>query len=153
MAPHRYFLRDGQDVRLTLPVTLSEAVLGGDVEVPTPRGPVHMRVPPHSDDGTELRLKGRGVPAHEGLAAGDLYAKLNVVIGPPDAALEAFLREWKPERAHKSATGHEGANVISIDVLVGRCSGLERHVLERWIAQDWVRPDGTTESMRLETST
>jgi DnaJ-class molecular chaperone len=99
VAPHRYFLRDGQDVRLTLPVTLSEAVLGGDVEVPTPRGTVHMRVPPRSDDGIELRLKGRGVPAHEGLAPGDLYAKLNVVIGPPDVALEAFLREWKPEHA------------------------------------------------------
>jgi DnaJ-class molecular chaperone len=99
VAPHRYFLRDGQNVRLTLPVTLREAVLGGDVEVPTLRGPVHMRVPARSDDGTELRLKGRGVPAHEGLPAGDLYAKLNVVIGPPDEALEAFLRDWKPEHA------------------------------------------------------
>jgi DnaJ-class molecular chaperone len=98
-APHRYFQRDGRDVRLILPVTLSEAVLGGDVEVPTPRGPVRMRVPPHSDDGTELRLKGRGVPAHGDLAAGDLYARLNVVIGPPDEALEAFLRDWKPEHA------------------------------------------------------
>jgi DnaJ-class molecular chaperone len=99
VAPHRHFLRDGRDLRLTLPVTLSEAVLGGDVEVPTPRGPVRMRVPPRSDDGTELRLKGRGVPAHEGLAAGDLYARLNVVVGPPDEALESFLREWKPEYA------------------------------------------------------
>ena len=99
VSPHPYFLRDGQDVRLTLPVTLTEAVLGGDVEVPTPRGPVRMRVPPHSDDGTELRMKGRGVAAHEDLAVGDLYAKLNVVIGPPDEALEAFLREWKPEHA------------------------------------------------------
>jgi DnaJ-class molecular chaperone len=99
VAPHRFFLRDGQDLRLTLRVTLSEAVLGGDVEVPTPRGQVRMRVPPRSDNGTELRLKGRGVPAHEGLAAGDLYAKLNVVIGPPDEALEAFLRGWKPEYA------------------------------------------------------
>ena len=82
-----------------LPVTVPEAVLGGDIEVPTPRGAVHMRVPKHSDDGTELRLKGRGVPAHNGVAAGDLYAKLNVVIGPPDDALEAFLRDWKPEHA------------------------------------------------------
>jgi DnaJ-class molecular chaperone len=99
VAPHRYFQRDGQDVRLTLPVTLTEAALGGEVEIPTPRGPVRMRVPPRSDDGTELRLKGRGVPAHEGLAVGDLYAKLNVVIGPPDESLEAFLREWRPEHA------------------------------------------------------
>jgi len=99
VALHPHFRRDGQDIRLVLPVTLAEAVLGGDVEVPTPRGAVHMRVPKHSDDGTELRLKGRGVPAHNGLPAGDLYAKLNVVIGPADAALESFLRDWKPEHA------------------------------------------------------
>jgi len=105
VAPHRYFVRDGQDVRIVLPVTLPEAVLGGDVEVPTPRGVVHMRVPPHSDDGTELRLKGRGVPAHNGAAAGDLYAKLNIVIGPADTALEAFLRDWKPEHATNPRRG------------------------------------------------
>ena len=95
VAEHRLFHRDGQDIRLALPVTLSEAVLGGDVEVPTPDGPVSMRVPPRADSGTELRLRGRGVPAHDGLAAGDLYAKLNVVLGTPDDALEEFLRNWK----------------------------------------------------------
>jgi len=97
VAEHRLFHRDGQDIRLALPVTLSEAVLGGHVEVPTPGGPVSMRVPPRADSGTELRLRGRGVPAHDGLAAGDLYAKLNVVLGAPDEALEEFLRNWKPK--------------------------------------------------------
>ncbi len=95
--PHRYFQRDGQDIRLTLPVTLQEAVIGGDVDVPTPRGVVIMRVPPRSDSGTELRLRGRGVPAHDGLEAGNLYAKLNVVVGAPDEALEQFLANWKPQ--------------------------------------------------------
>lgn len=99
VAPHRFFHREGQNLRLSLPVTLSEAVLGGPVETPTPGGLVQMRIPPRSDTGTELRLKGRGVPAHDGLAAGDLYVKLNVVLGAPDAALEAFLRDWKPENA------------------------------------------------------
>ena len=97
VATHRHFHRDGQDIRLVLPVTLAEAVLGGDVEAPTPGGPVSMRVPPRADSGTELRLRGRGVPAHDGLAAGDLYAKLNVVLGAPDEALEEFLRNWKPK--------------------------------------------------------
>lgn len=97
VTPHRIFKRDGQDIRLELPVTLQEAVLGGPVEVPTPGGPVRMRVPARSDGGTELRLRGRGVPAHGGLAAGDLYAKLRVVLGTPDAALEEFLRSWTPE--------------------------------------------------------
>jgi DnaJ-class molecular chaperone len=94
---HRYFERDGQDIRLALPIGLSEAVLGGRVEVPTPGGPVRMHVPPHSDSGTELRLRGRGVPAHGERAAGNLYATLRVVLGTPDPALEDFLRSWKPD--------------------------------------------------------
>jgi DnaJ-class molecular chaperone len=56
-----------------------------------------MRIPAGSDTGTELRLRGRGVPAHGGRAAGDLFATLRVMVGKPDAALEAFLRQWTPE--------------------------------------------------------
>lgn len=103
--PHRFFRRDGQTIRLDLPVTLSEAVLGGRITVPTPGGPVAMTVPKHSDTGTELRLRGRGVPAHGGLAAGDLYVTLRVEIGTPDAALEDFLREHKPETAADPRAG------------------------------------------------
>jgi DnaJ-class molecular chaperone len=95
---HPFFRRDGQDIRLDLPVTLPEAVLGGPVLVPTPGGRLRMTIPPHSDTGRELRLRGRGVPAHGGQAAGDLFVTLRVVIGAPDAALEDFLRNWKPER-------------------------------------------------------
>lgn len=97
VTPHPVFTRDGQNIRLKLPVTLAEAVLGGPVEVPTPGGTVRMRIPAHSDTGTELRLRGRGVPAHGDLPAGDLYAMLDVVVGKPDAALEEFLRHWAPE--------------------------------------------------------
>jgi DnaJ-class molecular chaperone len=105
--PHPHFTRDGQDIRLDLPVRLSEAVLGGPIEIPTPGGVVRMRVPPHSDTGTELRLRGRGVPAHGGHPAGDLRARLRVVIGRPDAALEAFLRDWKPEHDADPRAGME----------------------------------------------
>jgi len=94
---HKFFRRDGQDIRLDLPVTVTEAVLGGPVMVPTTGGRIRMTIPPHSDTGRELRLRGRGVPAHGGKQAGDLYVTLRVVIGKPDAALEAFLRSWKPE--------------------------------------------------------
>jgi len=97
IAPHRFFTRDGNDIRLDLPVTLTEAILGGPVEVPTPSGPVRMHIPAGSDTGTRLRLRRRGVPAHAGQDAGDLYAALRVVVGKPDAALEAFLKDWKPE--------------------------------------------------------
>jgi DnaJ-class molecular chaperone len=96
LLPHPFYVRDGQDLRMTLPVTLPEAVLGGPVTVPTPAGPVTMTIPAGSDTGRELRLRGRGVPAHRGLEAGNLYVTLSVVLGPPDPALEAFLRDWKP---------------------------------------------------------
>lgn len=94
---HGYFKRSDNDIQLTLPVTLSEAVLGGPVEVPTPRGTVKMQIPPHSDSGTEFRLRGRGVPAHGGKSAGNLYAKLKVVIGAADPALDEFLAKWEPQ--------------------------------------------------------
>lgn len=93
---HPYFHRDGADIRLDLPVSLKEAALGGFIEVPTPAGPVRTRIPQGSDSQTQLRLRGRGVPAHGMLPAGDLTATLRVMIGKPDAALEAFLRSWEP---------------------------------------------------------
>ena len=56
-----------------------------------------MQVPPRSDTGRQLRLRGRGVPARGERPAGDLYATLRVVVGEADPALEAFLRTWTPE--------------------------------------------------------
>lgn len=97
ISPHAFFQRDGDNIRLVLPVTVPEVVLGGPIEVPTPGGAVRMRIPPGSDTGTDLRLRGRGVPAHGGHEAGDLFASLRVVVGRPDAALETFLRQWAPE--------------------------------------------------------
>jgi DnaJ-class molecular chaperone len=94
ITPHPFYRREGQDIFLDLPVSLSEVVLGAKVTVPTPRGPVAMTLKPHTDGGTELRLRGRGVPAHGKLPAGDLYVKLRMVIGPQDEKLESFLRTW-----------------------------------------------------------
>jgi len=68
---------------------------------------VRMRIPPGSDTGTELRLRGRGIPAFGGHPAGDLYATLRVVIGKPDAALETFLRGWKPQHPANPRHGME----------------------------------------------
>ncbi len=94
VTPHRFYRREGQDIYLDLPVSLSEAVLGAKINVPTPRGTVAMTLKPHSDGGTELRLRGRGVPEHGKLPAGDLYVKLRVVTGPVDEKLENFLHTW-----------------------------------------------------------
>jgi len=95
VVPHKFFRRDGDDIHLDLPVTVAEAVLGARVTVPTPAGNVAMSIPPKSDAGRQLRLRGRGVAAHAGRPAGDLYATLRLVVGgPTDAALEAALRNW-----------------------------------------------------------
>jgi len=91
VAPHRFFRREGDDIVLDLPVTLQEAVLGASVEVATISGPVTLKVPPHSGQGTRLRLRGRGI------AAGHQFVVLSVVLpkeGEP--ALEAFLHDWQP---------------------------------------------------------
>lgn len=94
IAPHPYFRREGDDIHLELPVTLSEAVLGGSVTVPTPTGEVAMTVPANSNTGRVLRLRGKGA-AGAGGAHGDEYVTLKIVL--PEGAepeLAAFLREW-----------------------------------------------------------
>ncbi|MBV9757802.1 MAG: DnaJ domain-containing protein [Alphaproteobacteria bacterium] len=104
VAPHPQFRREGNDIHVELPVSLREAVLGGRVEVPTPRGPVTMTIPKHSDTGARLRLRGRGVAAHAGQAAGDEYVTLKVAIGTFDEALEEFVRNWKPADPRRAQT-------------------------------------------------
>ena len=66
-----------------------------------------VRIPPGSDSLTQLRLRGRGVPAHGKVAAGDLYATLRVTVGKPDAALTAFLQDWMPEDPHNPRAAME----------------------------------------------
>lgn len=97
--PDATFTREGSDLRETLPVDLKTAVLGGPIMVPTPTGTVKMNVPAGSDTGTVLRLRGKGVQAHGGKEAGNLYVRLEVKVGKADAALEAFLKDWTPESA------------------------------------------------------
>ena len=99
VAPHPYLTRDGNDLRMDLPVTLKEAVLGAKVPVPTLSGTLNLTIPPSSNSGAVLRLKGKGVPAHGGATnsepAGDLYVRLVVALpDPPDAALKSFVEGW-----------------------------------------------------------
>jgi len=96
VATHPYFVRDGRDLRMDLPVTLQEAVLGGKVPVPTLTGTVTLSVPAGSNTGTVLRLKGKGIPAHGSEPAGDLYARLVVNLPDhPDPDLKTFAANWK----------------------------------------------------------
>jgi DnaJ-class molecular chaperone len=98
IAAHPQFSVEGRDLRVDLPVTLKEAVLGGKVPVTTLSGQLTVTVPPNSNSGRVLRLKGKGLPAGGGEDAGDLYARLVVTLPEGgDAELEAFLRTWPAE--------------------------------------------------------
>jgi DnaJ-class molecular chaperone len=93
--PHRIFTRKGDDIHVDLPISLSEAVLGGKVKVPTPSGPVTMTVPKWSNTGTVLRLKGKGVPRVDG-SKGDEFVTLKVMLPEkPDPELEKFVAKWQ----------------------------------------------------------
>jgi DnaJ-class molecular chaperone len=94
VTPDPRFTREGDNIALELPISLSEAVLGGRVRVPTPTGDVTMSVPKGSNTGTTLRLKGKGAPRRGG-GEGDELVKLKVVLPrPPDPVLEAFVEGW-----------------------------------------------------------
>ncbi len=94
--PHKFFVRQGDDIHLELPVTLAEAVLGGKVRVPTPTGAAMVTVPKGSNTGSILRLKGKGV-ARPGGQPGDELVRLKVMMpAEPNAELEDFLSKWSP---------------------------------------------------------
>ena len=92
------FTPDGADLRLDLPITLYEAVLGGKVRVPTLDGAVELAIPPGTDSGRTFRLKGKGLKSKT--SAGDLLATVRIVL--PDQAddelkeLMRKMREKKP---------------------------------------------------------
>lgn len=98
IVPHALFTRQGDDIRLDLAISLSEAVLGGRVDVPTPAGPVTMTIPKGSNSGTVLRLRGKGVAKRDG-ARGDEFVTLRIVLpDKPDSALENFVAGWEAGR-------------------------------------------------------
>ena len=76
---HKYLRQDGNNLRMDLPITLKEAVLGAKIQVPTPHGTVSVNIAPGSSSGKTLRLKGKGVKG------GDLLAKLLIIV-PDDAS-------------------------------------------------------------------
>lgn len=95
VSPHPFFTRKGRDIHMTLPVTLTEAVLGGRIEVPTPAGNVMLVIKRGSNSGSVMRLKGKGVATASG--QGDELITLQVVLpGTSEPALEAFFEGWEP---------------------------------------------------------
>jgi len=97
--PHPVFTREGEDILIEVPITLDEAVLGGKIEVPTIAGRVFATVPPGSNTGQTLRLKGRGIKAKSG--AGDQLVKLSVVMPERiDDDLKAFAEKWRESHGY-----------------------------------------------------
>ncbi len=97
--PHPTFAREGDDIVAELPVTLPEAVLGGKVAVPTVDGSVNLTVPPGTNTGTRMRIRGKGVPSADRRSRGDQYVTIKVMLpDKPDDELRAFLENWS--KAH-----------------------------------------------------
>ena len=104
VAPHPFYTRDNGDIRLILPVTLNEAVLGAKVKVPTPEGPVMLTIPKGTTSGSVLRLKGRGFTDKAG-KRGDQLVTVQVDLPSGDVELEDFAKRWNNDRNPRAALG------------------------------------------------
>jgi len=94
IAPHPFFKVDGNDLRLDLPITLYEAVLGGKVRVPTLTGAVELSIPKNTSSGRTFRLKGKGLPKSG--SPGDLFVTTRIMLPDGhDADLEALMQKWR----------------------------------------------------------
>ncbi|WP_130752274.1 DnaJ C-terminal domain-containing protein [Sphingobium xenophagum] len=102
--PHPFFTRDGDNVRLDLPVTLDEAVKGGKVKVPTVDGPVMLGVPAGTTSGKTLRLRGKGFTGKDG-TRGDQLVTLMVDVPADDPAIQALVEKWQDRRAVRAHLG------------------------------------------------
>src|SRR6266581_4749393 len=95
IAPHAFFKVEGSDLRVDLPITLYEAVLGGKVRVPTLGGAVELSIPKNTSSGRTFRLKGKGLPRATG-STGDLFVTARIVLPDGnDAELEALMQKWR----------------------------------------------------------
>lgn len=103
---HPVYERDGADLSITVNVDVFEAMLGTTLQVPTPYGPVNLKIPAGSQEGRKLRLKDRGVPRLKGVGKGDLYVVVHIivpdVVDPQDIKLveQLMARYPRPDRKH-----------------------------------------------------
>ena len=93
--PHPLFVRDGDDLHLTVPIAVHEAALGAKIEVPSLEGPVRLRVPPGTQSGQRFRLRDRGVPSPRDARRGDLVVEVKLVLPKVlDERSKELLREF-----------------------------------------------------------
>ena len=104
IAPDPVFKREGDNLRIEVPVTLYEAVLGDKVRVETLTGAVSLAIPPGTSSGRVFRLKGKGMPGKRG--AGDLLATIRIVLPEKgDEALDELMRKWRDEKPYDPRKG------------------------------------------------
>ncbi|MBR0952180.1 DnaJ C-terminal domain-containing protein [Bradyrhizobium canariense] len=104
VAPHSFFKIEGADLRIDLPVTLYEAVLGGKVRVPTLGNAVELSVPKNTSSGRTFRLKGKGLPKAGG--TGDLFVTIRIMLPDGnDAELEALMEKWRDQHPYNPRSG------------------------------------------------
>jgi DnaJ-class molecular chaperone len=105
-APHPVLKVEGRDLRLDLPITLYEAVLGGKVRVPTLGGEVEMSIAPGMSGGRVLRLRGKGLSATASQPAGDLLATVRIILpNSPDSELTELMRKWRDRKPYDPRSG------------------------------------------------
>ena len=108
IAPHPFFKVDGADLRVDLPITLYEAVLGGKIRVPTLGNAVELSIPKNTSSGRTFRLKGKGLPKGGGSAGGtgDLFVTTRIMLPDGnDAELEALMEKWRDQHPYNPRSG------------------------------------------------
>ena len=104
IAPHPTFTLDGADIRLDLPITLYEAVLGAKVRVPTLDKPLEITIPAGTSSGRTFRLKGKGFPAKG--ASGDVLATVRIALPEQsDPELEELMKKWRDSQPYDPRKG------------------------------------------------
>jgi DnaJ-class molecular chaperone len=104
IAPHPFFKVDGADLRVELPITLYEAVLGGKVRVPTLGNAVELSIPKNTSSGRTFRLKGKGLPKAGGV--GDLFVTIRIMLPDGnDAELETLMQKWRDQHPYNPRSG------------------------------------------------
>ena len=101
---HPLLEREGNDLTLEVPITVGEALLGASIKVPTPDGEVSLKIPPGTQSGRRLRLRGKGVPDLHGGARGDFYVRTMVHV--PDRADKAGEAVQQLESAYQRSPRH-----------------------------------------------